>query len=690
MFFGVRQHDEKDCGVAAFASICKYWGIRDRLSNFRKSFQVTTSGVSIYDICRVAKKYGFETEPLEGSFEELLEEEICGPFIAHGISENNFCHFIVVRKITRKKVFVFDPACGNEKWTIEKFLRFWTGYIITFEHSGKIKQTNKKALLFNEYLKIIFAHKKAIVISTVLAIIIMVLQYVVAFAYQDIMDSYIYDRKTDMFFITLIGLGIMYVIMSLCKMLRDSVSANMAKKIGVNLQNKFITKIMSAPIKMLDNYRTGEILSRFEEIESISNLIFYEIFNIIIEFVVMIISIFILYKISITLLCLILIQMLLFLIVSYFYIKKVKHIRYTVLDRYTNLFTDVKETLDSLITIKTLSYEKKNKLRLVKKVDEYQDNVIKGKAANIKYSFVVDILDNVIAIAMLAIGMNSIINGELTVGTLLLFISVEGYFVEPVISFVRIQLSLQDSVVSFARLDDILNIENEEEEWNHTKEIRFKDGDIEFKNLCFEYNNKIVFENKTFFIKQGITTAIVGKSGCGKTTLAKLLVGFYKCNQGDIKVCGTSIYEMNLREIRNHIYYISQNSRLLYGTIKDNITLENDIDKKIYNNVCSMCQIDEIVEFLDDGDNTMLGENGAQLSGGQRQKIILARGLLKNPDILIIDEGTSNIDEVSSKSIIKFIKEYRKNKTTIFILHNKELSNMCDSIIKLDGVRNEK
>ncbi len=542
MFFGVRQHDEKDCGVAAFASICKYWGIRDRLSNFRKSFQVTTSGVSIYDICRVAKKYGFETEPLEGSFEELLEEEICGPFIAHGISENNFCHFIVVRKITRKKVFVFDPACGNEKWTIEKFLRFWTGYIITFEHSGKIKQTNKKALLFNEYLKIIFAHKKAIVISTVLAIIIMVLQYVVAFAYQDIMDSYIYDRKTDMFFITLIGLGIMYVIMSLCKMLRDSVSANMAKKIGVNLQNKFITKILSAPIKMLDNYRTGEILSRFEEIESISNLIF--------------------------------------LIVSYFYIKKVKHIRYTVLDRYTNLFTDVKETLDSLITIKTLSYEKKNKLRLVKKVDEYQDNVIKGKAANIKYSFVVDILDNVIAIAMLAIGMNSIINGELTVGTLLLFISVEGYFVEPVVSFVRIQLSLQDSVVSFARLDDILNIENEEEEWNHTKEIRFKDGDIEFKNLCFEYNNKIVFENKTFFIKQGITTAIVGKSGCGKTTLAKLLVGFYKCNQGDIKV--------------------------------------------------------------------------------------------------------------SSKSIIKFIKEYRKNKTTIFILHNKELSNMCDSIIKLDGVRNEK
>ncbi len=542
MFFGVRQHDEKDCGVAAFASICKYWGIRDRLSNFRKSFQVTTSGVSIYDICRVAKKYGFETEPLEGSFEELLEEEICGPFIAHGISENNFCHFIVVRKITRKKVFVFDPACGNEKWTIEKFLRFWTGYIITFEHSGKIKQTNKKALLFNEYLKIIFAHKKAIVISTVLAIIIMVLQYVVAFAYQDIMDSYIYDRKTDMFFITLIGLGIMYVIMSLCKMLRDSVSANMAKKIGVNLQNKFITKIMSAPIKMLDNYRTGEILSRFEEIESISNL--------------------------------------LFLIVSYFYIKKVKHIRYTVLDRYTNLFTDVKETLDSLITIKTLSYEKKNKLRLVKKVDEYQDNVIKGKAANIKYSFVVDILDNVIAIAMLAIGLNSIINGELTVGTLLLFISVEGYFVEPVVSFVRIQLSLQDSVVSFARLDDILNIENEEEEWNHTKEIRFKDGDIEFKNLCFEYNNKIVFENKTFFIKQGITTAIVGKSGCGKTTLAKLLVGFYKCNQGDIKV--------------------------------------------------------------------------------------------------------------SSKSIIKFIKEYRKNKTTIFILHNKELSNMCDSIIKLDGVRNEK
>ena len=196
------------------------------------------------------------------------------------------------------------------------------------------------------------------------------------------------------------------------------------------------------------------------------------------------------------------------------------------------------------------------------------------------YSLVVDILDNVIAIAMLAIGMNSIINGELTVGTLLLFISVEGYFVEPVVSFVRIQLSLQDSVVSFARLDDILNIENEEEEWNHTKEIRFKDGDIEFKNLCFEYNNKIVFENKTFFIKQGITTAIVGKSGCGKTTLAKLLVGFYKCNQGDIKV--------------------------------------------------------------------------------------------------------------SSKSIIKFIKEYRKNKTTIFILHNKELSNMCDSIIKLDGVRNEK
>ena len=350
-------------------------------------------------------------------------------------------------------MFIYDPACGNEKWTFEKFMEFWTGYIIKFRYTNRSESRRKKNLLFNEYLRIILGHKKDILFSVILAVIIMVLQYVVAFSFQYVMDSYIYDRQTDLFTTTLIGVGIMYVVMSLCKMFRDGISANMAKQIGTNLQTEFISKFIDAPIKMLDNYRTGEVLSRFEEIESISNLIFYEIFNIIIEFSVMIISSFILYRISVTLLSLIIIQMILFLLISFFYVKKVKHIRYTVLDKYTSLFTDVKETLDSLITIKTLSYEEKNKKRLVERVEEYQNKVIKGKRANINYSFIVDILDNTIAIIMLVIGLNSIINGQMTIGTLLLFMSVEDYFVGPVISFVRIQLDLQDSIVSFARLD---------------------------------------------------------------------------------------------------------------------------------------------------------------------------------------------------------------------------------------------
>lgn len=267
------------------------------------------------------------------------------------------------------------------------------------------------------------------------------------------------------------------------------------------------------------------------------------------------------------------------------------------------------------------------------------------------------------------------------------FNSLLGYFLDPVKNLINLQPQMQTAVVAAERLGEILDLEAEKDEREQNKLTPERlDGDIEFKNVKFRYGTRrLVLDNVDCVIRKGQKVAFVGESGSGKTTLTKLLLHLYTPEEGNILINSNNIEDIQMETLRERIAYISQETFLFSGTIMENLTL--GVDDVTVDDVIEACKLAQAHEFINDMPlryETMLEENGANLSGGQRQRLAIARAMLKKPDILILDEATSNLDAITERALDKTINEYCKDMTTIFIAHRLSTIKDCDQIFVME------
>lgn len=286
-------------------------------------------------------------------------------------------------------------------------------------------------------------------------------------------------------------------------------------------------------------------------------------------------------------------------------------------------------------------------------------------------------------VVILWVGGISVINGNMTIGSLITFNSLLIYFLDPIKNLVDLQPQMQTAVVAADRLGEILDLEAEKKEDEYRKlSPNSLKGDIEIKDLNFRYGTrKLVLENINISIKKGERIAFVGESGSGKTTLAKLLLKLYLAEKGEILIDGNNIKDIQIEALRDKIAYIPQETFLFSGSIYDNLTLglnETNLNEVI--EASKKAQAHDFINELPLRYDTRLEENGANLSGGQRQRLAIARAMLKNPDILILDEATSNLDAITERALDNTINEYAKDMTTIFIAHRLSTIKNCDKI----------
>jgi ATP-binding cassette subfamily B protein len=347
------------------------------------------------------------------------------------------------------------------------------------------------------------------------------------------------------------------------------------------------------------------------------------------------------------------------------------------------------ESVKGIETVKNFSAEAKTEANTGKKLQNLMDSSLKESIRGITLSSLTGITAGIGGILILWLGAYNIMEGNMTAGELLSFNALLAYFIGPVRNLIDLQPMIQTAVVAANRLGEILDLEIEKGYNDENKALLSSlNGDIEFKDVSFRYGFKPhVLKNISITIPAGQKIAFVGESGSGKTTLAKLILNFYSPESGEVLICGHNTKDIGLSRLRSKIAFISQDVFIFSGTIKENIAFGHDmenLDMEEIINVSKLVKADEFIDELPLKYDTFLEENGANLSEGQKQRLAIARALLNKPDILILDEATSNLDTITENHIKNTINLYEGSMTVIIIAHRLSTVINCDNIFVLD------
>lgn len=436
--------------------------------------------------------------------------------------------------------------------------------------------------------------------------------------------------------------------------------------------------------------KVGEIVSRFTDASKVRDAISGATLTIMIDTLMAIAGAIILYMQNAKMFGVAVLMVVLYLIIVLLFHKWYERLNRNQMENSAQLTSYLVESLNGVQTVKAYNAERKvNRETEVRFVKMLRSIFKLGWVSNFQTSLKT-FVELVGGVVILWVGGVSVMRGEMTIGALVTFQSLLVYFLEPVKNLINLQPQMQTAVVAADRLGEILDLEAEKTE-QESKKLRPESlaGDIEFRNVDFRYGTrKLVLEDINIKIEKGQKVAFVGESGSGKTTLSKLLLHLYAPENGEILINGNNIEDIQIESLRERIAYIPQETFLFCGSILDNLCLGlNNATLEDVMEASKMAQAHDFINELPLRYGTMLEENGTNLSGGQRQRLAIARAMLKRPDILILDEATSNLDAVTERALDKTIQEFSKEMTTIFIAHRLSTIKNCDKIFVMEKGR---
>lgn len=697
----VKQHDQKDCGAACLSMVSRFFGLKLPLVKCRELIKVDNDGSNMFGLIQGAADIGLDAEALEGSVEELLTELSSGtikpPFIARIISEEMFEHFVVVYKITDKKVIAGDPAKGKVSYPIELFKEIWTGHIVSFTKTANFKKGNFVKGSYKKFTDLIVNQKKLIFLVVIISLLISAISLIGSMVFEYIANSILYTdvnnggiaqmlsvifSNIDTLCISVIGL---YLFQSAMQVLRSYLLATMSKNIDIPLTMNFYKHLIHLPINFFGTRKSGEILSRFSDTTEIREAVSSTVLTLIIDSIMALFFGAYLCFISVPLFLIALSMVVSYAIVVFSFKKPIKHINQTSMESNAQMTSYLKETIDGVETVKAFGNEKivceKAENIFTKMINMF----VKGSVTYSIQDAIVTAIASIGVVVLLWVGNYLCCDGLINIGSMITFYVILNYFLGPIRNLIEIQPKIQTALVAAERTNDILEVPVEEA-IEEADKISLK-GDIFFDNICFRYGyRKLTVNNLSIKIKQGSKVAIVGESGSGKTTLMKLLMSFYKPEIGNIYINDINLSSYSPKSIRDRIAYVPQNVFFFSNTIKNNLIMGNtSITDEQIEKTCKLVKADEFIQNLPMGYETVLSENASNLSGGQRQRLSIARALLRNPDILILDEATSNLDTITEQSIKNTIFDITKGVTTFIIAHRLSTIKNCDLILVMEN-----
>lgn len=656
----IRQEEEKDCGASCLASIVKYYNGYVPLEIIRNDTLTDNNGTNFYNIKMAAIKYGFDVMGYNN-------EQIIPPYIVQ-IKINDCYHFMVIYKITDEYLVVMDPGKGIIKYSKEDFNKIFTGYMLKLIPNGKIVKYDKKNGYLSFLKKLVKNNIKNIIVCFILTIIIIILNLSETYLIKEVLIYKVFIK--ELLIILLIKLSVNWF--------KNNILIKINKKINIELVNNYISKYFMLSYKYLYLKSSGDIINRIKDLNKIKNYLVNEVVNFSLNLLMMLIVTIILFMINYKLtIVVILIYIMTFIVCKC--INKEIFKRYNELIYLDNLYMDrVSEYVSKILTINSLN------------INSFFINKLNDKSKLVaNLNFRVDKLNNYLNIFLefIEIFVMIIILGMLyrsNLDNIIVYILYYNYFKECVYYFITFNVSYGYLKLVIDRINGVYYLKN----YDKSKGLEFKNDDIIINDLSYSYGLNKVFDKINYKIKVGSKVLIKGNNGSGKSTLINILTKNIDDYNGKVSI-GYDIRDISYNSYLEHISYVNQDSGLFEDSIINNIVLNNETDNNKLDEIIKILNLDEVIKNKERGINTLIKDN---FSGGEKQKIIIARCLYKCSDIMVFDEAFSEIssnDRINIINIINKINDVYRDKTIIYVNHFND-NIKYDQILEIKGTRKDK
>ena len=681
------QMDQKDCGVASLAMVFGYFGSYYSLARLRELAKTTINGTTALGLVKAAETLGFEPQAIQADMTLFDSPNLIFPFVVHVLKDKELFHYYVVTGKDKQNIHIADPdpEVRLTKLSRERFEEEWTGTTIFVAPSPNYQPHKDKNQGLTSFLPILI-NQKGLIINIILATVLVTLINIVGSYYlQSIIDTYVPNQTSSTLSVISICLVIVYALQQILSFAQDYLLIVLGQRLSIDVILSYIKHIFNLPMSFFATRRTGEIVSRFTDANSIIDALASTIISIFLDISMMLMISIILFLQNSNLFFMSLLGLPIYAVIIIAFMKPFEKMNRDTMEANATLSSSIIEDINGIETIKSLASEKTRYQKLDREFVDYLKRSFTYSRAESQQKALKKFAQLLLNVCVLWMGANFVMDGKMSLGQLITYNTLLYYFTNPLENIINLQSKLQTAQVANSRLNEVYRVNSEFEGQKMVEDLSMVQGDMTFKGIHYKYDyGQDILSDINLTIKQGSKIALVGISGSGKSTLAKMMVNFYNPNQGEIRLGDMNLNQIDKKSLRQHINYLPQQPYVFNGTILENLLLgakEGTTQEDILRAV-ELAEIREDIERMPLNYQTELTSDGAGISGGQRQRIALARALLTDAPILILDEATSSLDILTEKRIVDNLMNL--DKTLVFIAHRLTIAERVEKVVVLD------
>ena len=693
-FPNYKQRESKDCGPTCIKIVAKHYGKTINTKRLRDLSETTRTGSSLLGLSEAVEHMGFRSLGIKLTFAKLCEAP--QPCIVHW----NKNHYVVVYKIKKNKVYISDPAHGLISYSKTDFINHWIGNNATeYTEEGialMVEPTpvfyqsefeEEEEFGFGFIFKYLLKYKQFVIQLIIGLLAGSLLQLLLPFLTQSIVDVGIRSQDLHFIYLILIAQLFLFTGRAALDIIRSWILLHLSTRINISLISDFFIKLMKLPISFFDVKMTGDLLQRINDHKRIERILTTSSLTVLFSLFNLILFSWVLAYYSLQVFSVFVIGSLFYFAWVLFFFKRRKELDYKRFAEISNEQSKVIELINGMQEIKLHNAEKRMRwnweyvqARLFKVATK---SLALEQTQSVGSNFINEIKNMLITV----LSAKLVIDGDITLGMMLAISYIIGQLNAPITQLINFMRDVQDAKISIDRLGEIHNKKNEEKPEGQNISVIPKHASIFLKNVSFRYRGGFewILKDLTLAIPANKTTAIVGVSGSGKTTLMKLLLHFYSLEKGEICINNFNLEKLSQKAWRNRCGVVMQEGYIFNDTIASNIAVGVEfIDRDKLENAIEVANIREFIESLPLGYNTKIGNEGVGLSTGQKQRLLIARAVYKDPEFLFFDEATSALDANNEKTIMANLNTFFTNKTVVVIAHRLSTVKNAHQIVVLD------